>query len=198
LNDEKSKEIYDKFINIAKEKKGKATSMFWKAYREKYDEEIYLPSRMLLEECMIWEVVNLYKILNITDSKLIATTYASYFVDLRKWLQLIVNVRNISAHCARLRNRIFIIKPRIEDVILGTLYPQETGGNGRLEVISNFFTFTLIVNYLLQQIDTWNHWIEKLEALFIKSPDISKEAMGFYNNRQEKICPSGLLLGRYW
>jgi abortive infection bacteriophage resistance protein len=28
LNDEKSKEIYDKFINIAKEKKGKATSMF--------------------------------------------------------------------------------------------------------------------------------------------------------------------------
>ncbi|MDR2540971.1 MAG: Abi family protein [Candidatus Peribacteria bacterium] len=118
LKDQKAEEMYANFIKIAEAKRENSTSMFGKAYREKYAEEAFLPSRMLLEECMIGEVTNLYKLLNTTDSKLIAEMYATYFVDLRKRLQLIVNVRNISAHCARLRNRIFIIKPRTEDVIL--------------------------------------------------------------------------------
>jgi len=187
LNDEKSKEIYSNFINIAKEKKEKATSTFWKAYREKYNKEDFLPSRMLLEECMIGEVVNLYKLLNIKDSKQIASNYATYFVDLRKRLQLIVNVRNISAHCARLRNRIFIIRPRTEDVIFKTSYPQEIGGNGKLEVISNFFTFTLITNYLLQQIVSENLWLKKLEELFNEFPNVTKNIMGFCDDWKEKI-----------
>jgi abortive infection bacteriophage resistance protein len=152
LKDSKAQEIYTNFIEIAKFKKENSTSMFGKAYREKYDEELFLPSRMLLEECMIGEVSNIYRLLTADDAKAVTQLYNTYYSDFQKRLQLLVHVRNISAHHSRLRNRIFFIKPRTIDVVFRNMYPMEISPNGKKEVIPNFFTFSLIMYYLLEQI----------------------------------------------
>jgi abortive infection bacteriophage resistance protein len=152
LNENKSIEIYENFIEIAKAKKEKSTSMFGKAYREKYDEEIFLPSRMLLEECMIGEVSTLCKLLKPDDLKNIVCFYGVYFVDFRKRLQLIVHIRNISAHHSRLWNRVSIVQLRCNDIIFHEKYTTTNNSNGGKAVVSNYFAVVLVIHHLLEKI----------------------------------------------
>ncbi|MDR0860748.1 MAG: hypothetical protein LBO09_07420 [Candidatus Peribacteria bacterium] len=49
------------------------------------------------------------------------------------------------------------------------------------------FNVVLIIQYLLECISPNNDWLERLEALFVEYPDISKEAMGFFENWEEKF-----------
>jgi abortive infection bacteriophage resistance protein len=113
---------HDRFMEKAKETKEQSTLTFVQAYNEKYTEEEFLPSRMVMESCTIGGVSRIFSLINGGDAKEIAKTYNTYYVDLRKWLQLVVNVRNISAHQERLWNRKFITKPRVNDVIFKEKY----------------------------------------------------------------------------
>lgn len=176
--DERSKVIFATLMKIIEQKKEKSSAMFIKAFKEKYTDE-YVPSWMFFEECTIGEISTIYTLLHDNDAKSIATYYATYFVDLRRRMQVLGNVRNISAHHARLWNRRYISKPRTKDVILKGKYKMEVSENGSLEVIPHFFNVCLIISYLLDKISPTHDFIEKLTLLFDEHPNVPQSSMWF-------------------
>lgn len=177
---------YENFLSKTIEIKEKSILTFIQAYNHKYKEEKILPARMMLESCTLWGISLLFRLLKTNDAKDITQVYNTYYVDLRKRLQLIVNARNISAHHERLRNRKFITKPRVNDVIFKWKYILQKESE-KIEVDPNFFNLTLIIHYLLNSISHNNDRLDRLERLFNKHPDISLESMGFDKGRKQKI-----------
>ena len=81
---------------------------------------------------------------NITE-----TSYKVYFKDFRLRLSLLCTIRNMSAHYARLRNRNYITRPRVNDSVLQGKYMVAVSENNVPEVVSNMFNVCLIIKYLL-------------------------------------------------
>ncbi len=180
--------IYSDFIEkIEKLKKKKSVGIFVKTYFEKYASEEYLPSWMLMEELTFGELISIYKILNTELREEIANFYGdAYENDFIVWLNLVGNIRNISAHHWRLWNRKFIVRPRIKDKKLGHLFSLE-GDEKRNEVIPNYYNATLIIHYLLNIINKNFSWIDDLEWLFYEFPDVPKISMGFNDDSFEEL-----------
>ena len=132
---------------------------------------------MLFEEFTLGEVSSIFRILLKPHRQAISDMYYTYNIDLSKWLQLLVNMRNISAHHARLWNRKYIWKPRVEDVIFRDEYKLQENQFGALEVIPNYFNATLIIHYLLNIINKNFSWVDDLELLFSEFPNIPKMSM---------------------
>jgi abortive infection bacteriophage resistance protein len=170
-------EMYQHFIENITITKEKSNLLFVKAYNEKYDEEQFLPSRMMFESCTIGSMSAILTLLNREDTKDIAKTYSTSYKDLRKRIQFIVNVRNYSAHHERIWNRDFGVRVRKNDVVFQKKYTLEETQKNSFEVVPNFFNFILIVEYLLQQISPNNDRLQRLEALFNEFPTIPKESM---------------------
>jgi len=176
-----------KTLDIIKWKKSKSASMFVKAYNEKYVQEEHLPGWMLVEELTLWEISTIYSILQDTDAKEIAMYYQTYVLDLERRLQVLVNIRNISAHHSRLRNRKYTAKPRVNDVIFKHRYIIEKNENGWKEVVPNFYNVCLILHYLLDTIAPNHHFIDQLQELFDEFPWVPLASMGFIIDWKEKI-----------
>lgn len=138
------------------------SAIFVKEYFTKYDEK-FLPSWMLFEELSIWEFANIFMVIKSDDLKEISKVYDIYYVDLRKWVHFLVNIRNISAHHARLWNKKYVKKPRINDVVFKNKYMVKNG-----EVIPNYFNASLIINYMLNCIHDWFCFSKRLKNLFKK------------------------------
>ncbi|EKD44653.1 MAG: hypothetical protein ACD_71C00057G0006 [uncultured bacterium (gcode 4)] len=172
-------EIYNKLNSHIQEIKDKSSAVFVTAYFEKYTSETHLPSWMLFEELTIGEVSNLYKILKKEYRQEIANVYGTYNIDLWKWIQLLVNLRNISAHHARLWNRRYISKPRTWDVIFKKHYQTKDNLFWGLDVIPNYYNASLIIHYLLGTINKNFSWVDDLENLFSEHPNIPKKSMWF-------------------
>lgn len=171
-------EMYQHFMENIQTTKEKSNLLFIKAYNLRYNEEEFLPSRMMFESCTIGSMSAILTLLNREDTKAIASFYNTSYKDLRKWIQFIVNVRNYSAHHERIWNRDFGVRARKNDVIFQGKYILEESRDRVFEVIPNFLNFTLIINYLLQQISPNNDRLQKLEALFNEFSDIPKKKYG--------------------
>ncbi len=180
LEKEENKKIYQNFIKIIKNIQKKEKSIFIKEFFKKYDEK-YIPSWMLFEELTILNISTIFNILKSDYPKEISKSYNIYYIDLRKWLNLLVHIRNISAHHSRLWNNNLLIKPRIEDVIFKNKFKLEKLNNWK-EVISNYYNATLIINYILKIINPNLWWLEYLEELFKEYPEVPKEKMWFSEN----------------
>lgn len=146
--------ITEKTLTIINDKKEKSASMYIKAYNEKYVDEKNLPSRMLFEELTLWETINIYKLLNKSDSQEISSYYNVYHLDMWIWLQIIWTIRNIVAHHWRLWNRSYIIKPRVNDVIFKNHYQTYSNENWKKEVYANFYNTLL---YEICWANKYNH-----------------------------------------
>ncbi len=107
LESEINKRIYNDFIDkLDKLNDKKSVWIYVKAYFQKYTSENHLPSWMLIEELTLWEVVSIYKVLRTDIRESIANMYDdAYENDFIVWLNMIWNIRNISAHHGRLWNR---------------------------------------------------------------------------------------------
>lgn len=183
---ETHEKIYEKLQEIIKSKYNKSWAMFVNAYKEKYTSEIMLPSWMLLEEFTMWELSTLYNLLLEEDSKIISAAFWVYYWDFRRWLLLLVNIRNIAAHHARLWNRRYTSKPRVKDIILKDKLSTEISENATQEVIANFFNASLVIDYLLSRISDIKRW-DALQVLFTKYPNINLLSMWFEDNRRNKF-----------
>lgn len=181
-----NKQIHEKLQIKLNAKITKSSAPYVRAYTEKYTDEKYLPSRMLFEELTLWELSNIYEILNRKDAQKIADEYRIYFVDLRKWIKWLVSIRNICAHNARLWNRSFIIRPRVEDSVLAGKFILEKNGN-KIEVAPNFYNNVQIINYLLKRISKNPSRLWKLERLLSEYPKVTIESMGFNENRKQNF-----------
>ena len=177
-------DIYDKLINRINEIVEKKKSPFVEKYFEKYDEK-NLPSWMLFEELTIWNVSNIFNIINEEDSINIASVYDTYYWDLKRWLRLIVQVRNICAHHWRLWNNDLHIRLRKKDVILKDKFVLEK--TSKWEVAKNYYNFFLVASYLLKIIDNKFNVVDRLDYLFWKYPNVDKHKMWFTENRKEKF-----------
>jgi len=177
LEREGNKEIYKNFIkkvkNIQKQEKG----IFVKEFFKKYDEN-FLSSWMLFEELTIWSISTIFNILKSEYCKEISLNYGVYYVDLRKWLNLLVQVRNISAHHSRLWNNDYKMRPRIQDVIFKNKFLLEENWNKK-EVASNYYNTSLIINFLLKHINKHLWWLDDLEGLFKQYEWVPKKKMWF-------------------
>jgi abortive infection bacteriophage resistance protein len=180
-------DIYNTLLEHITKVKSKSSSVFVNAYNSKYSEEVYLPSWMLFEEFTLWEVSNIYRILLKNHRQTIANVYWTYNIDLSKWLQLLVNMRNISAHHARLWNRKYIWKPRVDDVIFRDRFQLYDNQFGISEVLPNYYNATLIIHYLLNIINKNFSWIDDLEWLFYEFPEVPKISMWFYEEAFDRI-----------
>jgi abortive infection bacteriophage resistance protein len=107
---------------------------------------------MVFEELTIGNVSTILNILKSDHSKEIAKNYTAYYIDVRKWLNLITQIRNISAHHSRLWNNSYKVRPRVEDTMFKNKYILEEL-NGAREVKSNYYNSFLIIEYLLSTIN---------------------------------------------
>ncbi len=179
--------IYQKFIELVENKQEKKRAIFIKEYFNKYNEK-FLPSWMLFEELTIWELANIYRILKVDIKQKLSDNFRVYQLDLQIWLQLLVNVRNISAHHSRLWNKEYTVKPRKKDKVLWNKYETFiNNSNWWSEVFSNYFSTTLIINYLLKIINKNFFWLDDLEKLFIEYKEVPKEKMWFWKNWKEIV-----------
>lgn len=187
LDKDENKDIYKDFIKKIKVIQRKQKSIFVKEYFLKYKDK-YLPSWMLFEELTIWNISTILNILKSDHSKKIALNYDTYYVDLRKWLNLLVQVRNISAHHSRLWNNDYKVRPRIEDVIFKGIFLIEINSWNK-EVISNYYNTCLIINFLLKKINKnlEIHWLENIVNLFNEFPWIDISKMWFIDTWEDKF-----------
>ena len=111
-------EMYQRFLENVQTTKEKSNLLFVQAYNQKYTEESFLPSWMMLESCTIGSMSAILTLLNREDIRSIANFYNTSYKDLRKWTQFIVNVRNYSAHHERIWNRNFGVRARKNDILL--------------------------------------------------------------------------------
>lgn len=172
---------YGKMIIKFNSKKYDKDSEIAKNFFEKYDEE-YLPSWKLFEELTIWEISTIYRILLPIHKEKISKTYIVNFKDLSTWIVLINKLRNISAHHWRLWNRNYNIKLIIKDNLFENKWKKFTNiKTWREEITSNFYNASLIINYLLKQINPNLEWLDDLENLFNDFPWL-KEQIWFDEN----------------
>jgi abortive infection bacteriophage resistance protein len=78
----------------------------------------------------------------------IAKNFEVNFIDLATWMVFIKRIRNIVAHHEKLYCGDYNVKLKANDKIFSNIFQKQ--GN---EVISNYYNFALITNYLLKEIN---------------------------------------------
>jgi abortive infection bacteriophage resistance protein len=185
LENIKNLEIYSKLIWKIKYKKSDKESIIVKQYFRKYKWD-YLPSWMLFELFTIWEIANIYKVLNKNYRENISLKYDVNFVDLHTWIVLINKIRNISAHHSRLWNIWYNVRLKLNDSVFWDKFQIKGWTNGS-EVVSNFFNTALIINHLINKINPNLGWLSDLKQLFEDYPEVQKEKMWFLENWEQEF-----------
>lgn len=170
------------FINSASHSKSiagltaeytRSDEQFIKAFQQKYS-DLLPPSWMLLEIASFSSLSMLYKNLSPGQAKRqIANLFGLDDKTFTSWLHSIVYLRNVCAHHSRLWNRVMSIQPRILRNPQKMWLQSQTVTNDR-----TYFALSMIL-FLLQTVNSNHRFLEKLELLFSRYPEIDKNAMGF-------------------
>ena len=148
------------------------------SFKLKYSNEIP-PSFITLEILSFGTISKIYSNLKRNKAKKdFAKEFALPDVVLESWLHSLVYIRNLSAHHARLWNRIFSVKPLFPKSISNTWLSNKGIRNDKL------FFFLSVMLYLLNIIELKNTFKQDLHDLFQKYPNVNKIAMGFPINWQ--------------
>lgn len=150
------------------------------SFKSRYSNEIP-PSFITLEILSFGTVSKIYSNLKRSKTKKdIAGELALPDVVFESWLHSLVYIRNLSAHHARLWNRIFSVKPLLPKSISNIWLSNRDVSNNRL------FFFLSIMLYLSNVIEPQNTLKQDLYDLLRKYPNIDKFAMGFPTGWQEE------------
>lgn len=143
------------------------------AFKTKYNDPLP-PSWMILEITSFGTLSMLYKQLKPGRSK---REIAHYFglsdTVFSSWLHSIVYLRNVCAHHTRLWNRVMSITPQ---------FPREPFKPWLTNTgIANNRTYFILsmVKYLLYTVNPRNSFVDKIEDLLLKYPNVDVRAMGF-------------------
>ena len=162
---------FDEFMsNLTKEER-RGAEVFVQAYRQKYDEERYLPIWMATELMSFGMLSMMFKGLNSTTRARIATHYKISHDPLASWMHALSSLRNFTAHNSRLWNRQFGVRPK-----LPYGFPYEIPSAEKL------YCMAVIIQYCLRVIATGSQWKSHLFELFDAYPHIPLAEMGFPDN----------------
>jgi len=154
------------------EEMGRAKETFIQHYRTKYFESEYLPLWMATEVFSFGALSRLYCGMKRKDKRTISHLYAIDDDTFGNWLHVLVYLRNLCAHHARLWNRGLGIHPS---------YPNgEEWRKIRGSVSHNrIFSVLVVISYLLKKHDSPFILKDCIKSLLEKYSEIRIEQMGF-------------------
>ncbi len=135
----------------------KQKEIFIDHYHQKYNYPTLPPSWMIFETLSFGDVSFLFKNLENTYKKNIASYFDMDDKILSSWIHSLCYLRNLCAHHSRVWNREMSISPRVAKRYKNIL---ELGKN------NYFFGQTVIIKVLLDKIDSQNNWVNSLNHLF--------------------------------
>lgn len=167
----------DNFINAAyhtdllneiqKEIMRSRKTLFVKNFRNNYIDG-KIPMYALTELFSFGTLSKFYKNMKNQDKKAIAQTYEIGYSYLESWIEHIAFVRNVCAHYGRLYNINLAKTP--------ALYKQyNKAGVSNIRV----FATLLCLKYLLPNDRHWYEFVDTIELLFEKYPNVKSKLMGF-------------------
>lgn len=163
--------------------------MFVKHYLKTYDQPDLPPvwaacKIMTLGQLSLW-----YKI--IKEPALRQRIANSYYLDEKILVSLfhhLTTVRNCCAHHSRLWNRRFTVIMK-----LPRKKPYELTLNLNYDSERYLYNTLVMLAYMMDIINPGHHWKERLGELFTRHPDVSKQAMGFPDDWQNRPIWKGKL-----
>ncbi|WP_294824598.1 Abi family protein, partial [uncultured Flavobacterium sp.] len=151
-----------------------------KKYREKYNQ--YIPPSWKSFEVLTFNTLfSVYKNLGDKDVQIaIAKHFGVHHEVLKSWIETVIYIRNICAHHSRLWNIELTIKP----VWPKTPYRQWVSRWENLGQASNnkslkIYAAICLVAYLLDSVNPYNKFMEKLKNLLDTYSEINIKLMGF-------------------
>lgn len=138
-------------------------------HKTKYCSQKEFPIWKAFEVISFGALSRLFQGLQGKDSQAIASQYGLHDVILLSWLHVIVYIRNLCAHHARLWNRKLTFKPKL---------PNK---DKKWENIQNdrIYCLLMMMQYLLQYINPNSTWQSRLINLLEEHPNVSLKSMGF-------------------
>ena len=168
--------IYQSTIEKIQDELIRSDEEFILAFKSKYSNPLP-PSFILLEITSFGALSRLYS--NLKSGKVkrdIAKSFGLPDVVFASWLHSLVYIRNVCAHHARIWNRPMSVQP---------LFPKNASGvwlhNRQVGINRVFYALSMII-YLLNIVNPSHTFIQKLEILFKKYPNVDRAAMGFPAN----------------
>lgn len=146
--------------------------VFIQHYLEKYHDPKYPPIWMMIEALSFGTCSKLFSnIQSIATRNKISDIFEQHTTIIESWMKVVVWIRNICTHHARLWNRWLVEAPII---------PKNEPLHGYLlNHNRKFIVCAYILTKLLKTITPNNHWENKLFNLFEKYPKHPKNTMGF-------------------
>jgi len=158
---------------ISKSKTARTPEVFIKHYTDNYHTPANPPSWMCLELLTIGELSHLFiGLKNNSDKKRVADFFEVHSTVFTSWLHTLTYVRNICAHHSRLWNRDLAIEPE------RLLKPVGKWINPPFQNNKRMFYFICVLKYMLLRANPNNSLKDKLEALFLKHPNVPVKFMG--------------------
>lgn len=127
-----------------------------------------IPMYALVELFSFGTLSKFFKNMQNIDKKAIASSYGVGYTYFESWIEYISFIRNVCAHYGRLYNINFSKTP-----ILYRQYTQKGIGNIRV------YAVLLCLKHLLPNDRHWYEFVDTVELLFDKYPNVKKELMGF-------------------
>lgn len=178
--DNKSIEYHNKFIQNLKDKiNSYEDKEFIKHHKETYMGK--LPIWVVVEIFSFNDLSRLYGNMknkdrkeiikaNYKDPKIVKSAY-----DVRNWIRVLTDVRNMCAHYERLFNKRFT-----NSIKLPPMYEGKVFNN-------TLFAALIILKLLINDDEIWDEFIDNLNCLFIKYEFTDLESMGFPKNWENII-----------
>lgn len=166
---------FDESINDSEEQ-------FIEHYRSNYDVSKRPPAWMVFEILTFGALSRVFQELDTNQTKKIVSSkyYLPGPIVLQSWLRSFAYIRNITAHHARLWNKILRIEPLIPKKIKGKWIATDGINKAKL-----YYAISCM-KYLLNTIFPNNTLKNDLETLFTKYPTIKISQMGFPSDWQQQ------------
>lgn len=182
----KKGDLVDPFKNfqtsLKKEYDSTDPEVFIKHYFDNYHTPPNPPSWMAIELVTIGGLSRLYSNLaDDDDKKLIASTYKIPFFVFESWFHAITHLRNLCAHHCRVWNREYRITPKF------LLKPKYNWVDKSFDINNRTFYYLNVLKYFLNCINPNNTFKNKLEALFLKYPNIDIKYLGIPSDENKNL-----------
>lgn len=166
---------HQKWFNKIVEEMDRAKETFIRHYKKKYIESQYLPLWMATEVFSFGSLSKMYSGMKRKDKRIISNIYEIDDNTFANWLHVLVYLRNLCAHHARLWNRTLGIIPSYPNKMIWDNICNGTPQN-------KVFSVMVIMSFILKKIDSPFNLTNYINSLFTKYPEVDIQRMGFPEN----------------
>lgn len=176
INNFGRKIYFEKLLSdIQEEIDRNAKSPFIKNFSQHY-EGGQIPLYAAIETFSFGTLSKFYKNMKPQDKKAIAKFYGVGYKYFESWIESISFVRNVCAHYGRLYNAKLPKTP-----ILYNQYTNLKIGNFRI------FAILICLKHLIPNDRHWNNFVDNIQLLFDKYPEVDERCMGFPKNWKQLL-----------